>query len=464
MSTIRGYSERRATSGGTRAARRPGIAAASSATATRIELAATATKASAAPRPKNKPERARESAESSQRSNANAETGEDGGLAQHQHQGVARRGAEGHADADVAPALSDGVGERRHERLAGDLDESEQQAAADGDERAEDENAAVDADPGETRQLPRRGGGEPPRTEPGERNPEQPPAECERHALGEQLAGDPPPRGAERDSHGEFPLAVRAARQEQARHVDAGDEEHAADGAEQHVEGGAVPADQPPLQAHDIVAPALVDLGVGSRLARADALDLGTGAAERRGGSEAGDGDERQPVAIAAQLAEVEPWGVDRGRQPDVLGRRLQAGREREIRRHHAHHRGRGAAEAEGAPDGGGVGAEAPLPEGVRDDGGEAAARHLVLRPQRPSENCGDAEQRHQVAGRVSAPDLLGTLAAAEVEAVADVAADGGEGLRLPPHVLDVGVGEPEVVQPCWGWLRETTTRRSASG
>ena len=54
------------------------------------------------------------------------------------------------------------------------------------------------------------------------------------HALGEQLADDAAARAAERGADRDLALAARGAHQQQVRDVRARDQQHEADGAEQH--------------------------------------------------------------------------------------------------------------------------------------------------------------------------------------------------------------------------------------
>ena len=52
------------------------------------------------------------------------------------------------------------------------------------------------------------------------------PSDCNQQALGAQLAHEPPAGGTEGEARGNFPLPGGAAREQQVRDVDAGDDQH----------------------------------------------------------------------------------------------------------------------------------------------------------------------------------------------------------------------------------------------
>ena len=59
-----------------------------------------------------------------------------------------------------------------------------------------------------------------------EQQTERAAGERQQHAFGEQLTDDPPPACAQRRAHGHFFLSPRRAREQQVRHVRAGDQQH----------------------------------------------------------------------------------------------------------------------------------------------------------------------------------------------------------------------------------------------
>ena len=67
-------------------------------------------------------------------------------------------------------------------------------------------------------------------------NPDQCSARAQHRAFGHQLPDDPCAARAERLSHRDLPLARDRAREQQVRDVRAGDQQHEADGAEEHEE------------------------------------------------------------------------------------------------------------------------------------------------------------------------------------------------------------------------------------
>ena len=66
--------------------------------------------------------------------------------------------------------------------------------------------------------------------------PSAPPSGGEQDVLGQELAHEAPPSGAERGADRDLALARRAARQRQVGEVRAADEQQHPDGAEQHVQ------------------------------------------------------------------------------------------------------------------------------------------------------------------------------------------------------------------------------------
>ena len=82
--------------------------------------------------------------------------------------------------------------------------------------------------------------------------PTTPPTSAERHALHQQLAGDPSRAGAERRAHRELLLPRLGADQQQVGDVRARDEQHHADRAHQHPQHALDVADEVVLQRPDV--------------------------------------------------------------------------------------------------------------------------------------------------------------------------------------------------------------------
>ncbi len=105
--------------------------------------------------------------------------------------------------------------------------------------------------------------------------PTAPPTDAQHDGLCHELPHQPSAAGAKRRPHRQFATARRAAREQQAGDVGAGDQQHQRDGAEQHEQRRACFADQQLEQRRRAEGEALV--GVGKRLLQelADAPDVG---------------------------------------------------------------------------------------------------------------------------------------------------------------------------------------------
>ena len=167
---------------------------------------------------------------------------------------------------------------------------------------AEPQHRAVEADLRELADLPRSDREE--RVEPprGEGDAQRGPQGGEQRALGEQLADDAPATGAHRRADRELALARCRAREQEVRHVAAGDEQDQQDRPEQQHDGLPAGADESLAQRLETEAPALLDavlVGVCGSDARAQVVDLLAGGREVDAGAELADGLE--PVRAALE-------------------------------------------------------------------------------------------------------------------------------------------------------------------
>ena len=92
--------------------------------------------------------------------------------------------------------------------------------------------------------------------------PERPAHRAEDHAFREQLSYQPQSAGAKRPTHGHLRLACGRARQQQIRHVRAGDQQHEPDGAEQHQDRASNVANDGFMKRHRGEIQTLVGVGI----------------------------------------------------------------------------------------------------------------------------------------------------------------------------------------------------------
>jgi hypothetical protein len=149
--------------------------------------------------------------------------------------GTAAGGANRSRDAAAAGA------QRRHE--------AEQHAGADRDHDREGEHAQIDRHLREARNAGRAERHQRPRAPRGSDEAGGPAEQAEQGALGEELADQAGAARAERRPDGDLARARLRPRQQQVRHVDAGDQQHEADRAKQHEERLPDVAHHPLMQA-----------------------------------------------------------------------------------------------------------------------------------------------------------------------------------------------------------------------
>ena len=127
-------------------------------------------------------------------------------------------------------------------------------------------------------------------------------------ALSQQLREDRGPRRSQGAAHGQLLLPGHAARQQQIGHVDAGNEQHKADGAEQQPEHlDSFRGQEIVVQRLDFGAPALVAPGVDLRDMRRHRIHILPRLLERDAGLHAA--HDQQPVKVVVQLFRLEDQG-----------------------------------------------------------------------------------------------------------------------------------------------------------
>jgi hypothetical protein len=277
----------------------------------------------------------------------------------------------------------------------------------------------------------------------------------QQQALRRELPRDPPGSGPERLADRDLLPPLARPGQQQVAHVDAGDQEHEPDAGEEGEQGRARAAHGVFVQGPDLELQAVpLELSELRAEPPGDRPRLPPGRVDR---------DAAPQPAEDAQVVEVAGGGVDplRERHPrvDVFGHaRVGGEHEAEPRRHHAHHRRRSALEPDRLPDGGGVAAEAPLPQAVAQEDRAAVAPPLPGK-ERPAQGRSGAEDAEEVARVEAHLELLGLAAAGQGAAAhpdpgeagkgpaarRDLAQlEGGPGGAAGAHPAEVGPDEDE--------------------
>ena len=140
------------------------------------------------------------------------------------HECVAKGGAHGAARESGGDATGGCNGRRETKADPG--------GHADSAEKGED--PPVEADFRSTRDLPCGEAQEEAAAQHSERKTGDAPGEGKQEALGEELTGEPEAAGTDRGANSDLAGARSGAGQQEVRDVEAGDEQHHADGAEQH--------------------------------------------------------------------------------------------------------------------------------------------------------------------------------------------------------------------------------------
>ena len=185
--------------------------------------------------------------------------------------------------------------------------------------------------------------------------------------LDEELKHDLPPPGAERDSKPRLALARHGPREEQMRHVDAGNQQKNETAASNSSIAGLTCASTKSPSGTTAKPRPRFARGNCSSSRAANRGHLGVGLSSPHAGLQP---PEHPPVGIAARLADRRR----RRRNPELhlrVGQHRRAGsahREVEAGRHHPHNRPRCVVDRDGPPHHGGVARETARPEVVADD------------------------------------------------------------------------------------------------
>jgi hypothetical protein len=209
----------------------------------------------------------------------------------------------------------------------------------------------------------------------------------EQHALGEQLPHQHRSIGADGGADGQLTRPHGGPRHQQIGDVRHHDEEHAANGAEQHQQRRARGAHELLLQGPRDADEVRRLIGIrGAQLVR-DGGEFGVDAVERLAGFHPADGAQIVGTALGTRVGGAVGGQVVGGGHPEV-------GALREVHRdrHHAHHGVGRAVQPHGLVEGVGRPAEAALPEAVAEHDVLSPARRRVIAGELPAEDGRHAE------------------------------------------------------------------------
>ena len=249
---------------------------------------------------------------------------------------------------------------------------AEEQPGHDREPEREGERAPVHADLVEPRDGPRLERLQRADAPHGEAEPQRAAGEREHHALGEQLADQPPPRGAERRADRHLALPRGDPREHQVGHVGAGDQQHQPDRAHEDEQRGPDLAHDALLQPDQLDAPA----AVAARVCPAPAAgrsSLSSSRAPLRSAPGAS-----RPITWRKSLRRPRVVSVVSGAQTSTSSRHRQAPRA------HAHDRVRHTAEHDLASHGVGAAAELAPPEAIAQDRDPRGAAPLLVVAEAP--------------------------------------------------------------------------------
>ena len=292
--------------------------------------------------------------------------------------------------------------------------------------QGEGEHPAVHSDVLHARQAARHGREHRPRAQPGDGEPGDAAGERQHHALGQQLADDAGPCGAQCEADGHLLLAPGEAGQEQVRHVGAGDEEHEADGAQQDQQGGADVSDDRAGERRDLDAVLRVRLRVGFGQARRDRVHFRLRLASGDAGLEpphctdAGMHLARPDEHVVPLLEE----GVDVG-----LAFELELGG------NDSRHGEAAPVERERAPDYGGARTEAPAPQAATDEDHGCRTEPVVCGVEVTARHGVDSEDAEEVGRDHLAAEVLGLPSSGHVGVLP---AERGQALEAAAVLLPV--------------------------
>ena len=259
----------------------------------------------------------------------------------------------------------------------------------------------------------------------GDPHAQRAPGERQHHALRQNLPHDVPARRAERRAQRELPLPRRGARQHEARHVGARDQQHQRHGGHQDLERRLDEPHHPVHQRRARRAEARVLAGIFRAQLRVHALEIRHRLLHRDVGLETSHGEQVWlPPAVVGGVRREQPHREDHVR---VLVAR--AIRHAHVRREHAHHRVRLAVEHQRAAEHRAVAAEARLEEAVVQQRDARRARRVIRRRHEPAQRRPHAEELEIVAAHQRSVHALGVAPARHGE--------------RRPRVVDPDVLEP---------------------
>ena len=259
-------------------------------------------------------------------------------------------------------------------------------------------------------------------------------------AFGKQLAGDPPRSRAQRSAYGHLAAARSGPREQQVRHVGAGDQQHQAHRTQQHIQRAAVLAGYLLSKIDQPDAPALAEGRVVLLGARRDAVHLRLRLCQRDAGLQPCDGAQIPPGALVVALR------VHEIRQPVF---RLGV-EEFEPARHDPDDRVRLAIQIHGAAQRRGVGLESLLPESMAEDNQPVLGARFVLG--KSASQRGFRAQQGEEIRRHQLPVYL--LGLGDARQVADVGSDRGNPLEdralCPPVKIIDGPDHVVLLAAAW--------------
>ena len=242
-------------------------------------------------------------------------------------------------------------------------------------------------------------------------------------SLCDQLPNQPATAGAKRRPHRQLSAPRRAARQQQARDIDAGDQQHQRDRAEQNEQGRASLADQQVEHRRRAEGEALV--GVGKRLLKvlADAPEVGVDRVFGHTGSRARDDAQEFAPPAPCRLRAEGLAVLERRVHVDGLG-------QARVGRQHTHDQVRLAADGEGPAHDGGIGPKLAHPETVVEQRHAGSAWQMLVGGKRPPDDGLEAEHVDEPPAHPSATNLARVAETGEREDSARVGLDLLEALR----------------------------------
>ena len=261
----------------------------------------------------------------------------------------------------------------------------------------------------------------------------------EQQALGQRLAHEAAPRGAERVPHRHLAAARLRPREQERRDVGAGQEQDQRDRPQHHHQRRAHAARHVILQRPHRHAQVLVRLRVLPRQVVGDGGHRRPRLLQARPLRQ----PRHRPEVVAAPVLEIArgPHG-----DPQVDGDRHLSGNgvgKPEGRRHHADDRVARPVDADGAADHLRVGAEAPPPERVAEDRDRGPAAEVLAGQERAAEQRPHPEHREETVGGLEAEHGLRALGAHEGHEPVTVGGDLREDARSRAPVAEVGKRNP---------------------